>query len=162
MWARMTEPHAHRWRTRAPGWAGALCAAVAVGRAGHDLISPLPPLTPADVVGAYALRTVDGHPLPVVFGAPGTLIYHSLTFAADSTFLDQSGTGLEGSPAVVDAETYAGRWTLDAGSRTVHTMTTQTDATPGTVINFSVGATVDTLRVVAKSGGFWVYTRAGR
>ncbi|GJG86019.1 hypothetical protein tb265_12000 [Gemmatimonadetes bacterium T265] len=160
---RLSSTRLQRRQSRAVGWAGVLCGAVAVGCGGsRDPVSPLPPLTPGAVIGSYALVTVDGHALPVVFGAPGTLISDSLTFAADSTVTDRSAGGLEGSAAVVDTETYVGRSTLSAGSRTVHTTFPGSESSPTTTLDYRVGATADTLRLNARNGGLWVYTRVGR
>lgn len=78
------------------------------------------PLEPTAVTGRYALQAIDGRPLPVVFGAPGTIVFDTVTFAGDGTWTSRTGDGRVGVPGVVATAVYRGTWTLDGRARVLH------------------------------------------
>lgn len=126
---------------------------------------PVSPLTPADVVGTYALQSINGHALPAPFGQGTTIIYDTMVVARDSTFAGRNGGGVLGSNVVTDSGTYAGRWTLDAAGGQLVTTTplphaveetlTFTVVNRGTSLTFNAGP-VDPSN---PGGGLWVYNR---
>ena len=126
---------------------------------------PASPLTPADVVGTYALQSIDGHTVPAPYGQGTALIYDTLVVARDSTFVDRGGGGVLGSSMVTYPGTYTGRWTLDAtGGRLVTTSDAGhgvTDTVTFTVVNRGASLTYDAGPVDPSNpgGGLWVYNR---
>lgn len=89
-----------------------LVAALAAGCGGRD---PVSPLTPTDVVGTYALHTIDAQSLPWPFpqGNGTTLVADTLTVAADGTWTEVEHDGFVANTASGRTATYNGTWTLD-------------------------------------------------
>lgn len=153
--------HSQRLAVRTRGLMSFTGLAWAVAACGD----PVSPLTPTDVVGTYALQSIDGHVMPAPYGQGTALIYDTLVVARDSTFVDRGGAGALGSSLVTYPLTYGGRWMLDAaGGRLV----TTSDAGHGVVdtvtfkvVNRGTSLTFDAGPVNPSDpgGGLWVYNR---
>ena len=124
------------------------------------------PLTPADVVGTYALASINGTTLPAPYGQETAIIYDTLIVARDSTIVERDGAGALGSRVVTNSGTYTGHWALDAVGGQLR-VTYETDHGVGLTSAFAVvdrGASL-TLDVAGfknpplPGGGRWVYTR---
>ena len=119
----------------------------------------------ADVVGTYALTSINGHPVPAPFGEGSALIYDTLSLAADSTWTWWYGSGALGSAVVVWTGRYAGSWTLDAATGQALVTQQPRNAAPVmvsyTVLNRGASLTVNTGPVdPSRPGtGLWVYDR---
>ena len=118
----------------------------------------------ADVVGTYALTSIDGQSLPAPFGQSSTIIYDTLTFVRDSTYTSHEGGGALCSPVVTDSGRYTGVWTLDAATGRVLTTNFGKHnvpiTAPFTVIDRGASLTFDAVVYPGNpGGGLWVFER---
>lgn len=126
---------------------------------------PTSPLTPADVVGTYALQSINGQALPAPYGQGTATVYDTLSVAPDSTWTERFGGGLLGSSVVTYYRTSTGQWTLGATGRQLLIMQpvghAVIDTSTYTVVNRGASLRFDAGPVgpANPGGGLWVYNR---
>lgn len=117
--------------------------------------SPTDPLRPADVVGAYALASVGGRPVPVQL--PGEVVVSDVfTLDAEGTWSETEETRTPDLSGTPNTQYFSGTWVLDAGSRTL-SMTTGLGSQSYT-LSYAVRDGGRTLNLPTRDGE-WRYVR---
>ena len=127
------------------------------------------PITSADVVGVYALSSIDGQTMPAPFGVGSTIVFDSLSLGADGTWRDHYASGTLSDSTPREERTFSGTWTLDAKSRIIQvsypapprsgsnpTLTSLYRVDPRAAVLTLDAGPVNPAR---PGGGIWVYQR---